>query len=673
MWSRVQDRLSIAAAPLLTALLCAGFYAPLFVGEHNVWFDHWDMCTLEIPRLQFIATEMHAGHFPFWDPHIWCGQPLVGETQPGPLYPLNLLLAVLPLDAHGGLRFSLLNLYYVWIHVQAALFMYLLCREAGLGRMASVLGGAGFSLSGFLATIPWLDVLNGTVWTPVIFLFLLRVLWERGDGLRNAAGYGICLGLSWLSGHHEIPLLNTVVTMGVWGAWLLARGLRRRQFEWKQVWAFLFGAAITGAVSAAQILPSLEFARHSRRWVGTPAPVSWNEQIPYALFGEHSVSPWEMSTLYVGVTVCVLAAAGLLLMWKQRGAKVAAAIVTFSSLYVLGVHTPVHHLLVTVIPYLGKARHPNRGAYLLVLGLCLLAGFGLEAFLRLAGRFGRAAPVMVFLLLMGAALYEWSGIRQERIADVRAGAICAPRLQAFRRQPAPAGIGRVVGDPAELRTNIGDLLGIGQLRGFVAAASRNLLLHELHTERTQELFGVTHEAGFQQETGMLKWKAKPHPGMREWIAHEAVRVASEEALRRRIQDSRTDLRRTLLTLGPAPRLENCEGAEAIRILWRRSDSLGLRVTLPCRAAVVVSDTYYPGWKATLDGKDAPLTEAYGALRAVVAGKGEHVVTMDYRPAAELTGIVLSLGGLLFGAVVWLRKQATVRRISAPSEGGKPSC
>lgn len=216
----------------------------------------------------------------------------------------------------------------------------------------------------------------------------------------------------------------------------------------------------------------------------------------------------------------------------------------------------------------------------------------------------------------------------------------------------------MVGDPAELRANIGDLLGVDQLRGFVAAASRNLLLHELHTERTQELFGVTHEAGFQQQTGMLEWKAKAHPGKREWIAHEAVKVESADDLRKRIQDSRTDLHRTLLTLGPAPDLETCEGTEEIRVLWRRSDSLGLRVRLPCRAAVVVADTFYPGWKAVVDGKDVLLTEAYGALRAVVAGKGEHVVRMDYHPSTEIAGIVLSLAGLLSGAIVWLRKQAT---------------
>ena len=112
---------------LALAVLTAGFYWKLTAtrGEF-VWFDHPDMCALEIPRLQFQAREFHRGRFPLWDPHIWMGQPLIGQTQPGPVFPLNVAMLMMPLDADGALKTSTLNSYFVLLHFIAALGAYLL-------------------------------------------------------------------------------------------------------------------------------------------------------------------------------------------------------------------------------------------------------------------------------------------------------------------------------------------------------------------------------------------------------------------------------------------------------------------------------------------------------------------------------------------------------------------
>src|SRR5215212_7932979 len=79
-------------AALILFAITAGFYWRLAIPDQFTWFNQWDMCALEIPRLQFEAEQIHAGRFPLWDPHIWSGQPMIGQTQPGTVYPLNLLL-----------------------------------------------------------------------------------------------------------------------------------------------------------------------------------------------------------------------------------------------------------------------------------------------------------------------------------------------------------------------------------------------------------------------------------------------------------------------------------------------------------------------------------------------------------------------------------------------------
>ena len=73
--------------------------------------------------LRFQLHQIHHRNFPLWDPNIWCGQSLIGQTQPGPLFPFNLLFALAPLQK-GYLRVDSLNLYYVVLDFLAALFCY---------------------------------------------------------------------------------------------------------------------------------------------------------------------------------------------------------------------------------------------------------------------------------------------------------------------------------------------------------------------------------------------------------------------------------------------------------------------------------------------------------------------------------------------------------------------
>lgn len=64
--------------------------------------------------------------------------------------------------------------------------------------------------------------------------------------------------------------------------------------------------------------------------------------------------------------------------------------------------------------------------------------------------------------------------------------------------------------------------------------------------------------------------------------------------------------------------------------------------------VVVSETYYPGWEAQVDGHSSPLLMADGVIRGVlVRGAGDHTVTMRYCPRIIWWGVgitMLTLGG-----------------------------
>ena len=78
-----------------------------------------------------------------------------------------------------------------------------------------------------------------------------------------------------------------------------------------------------------------------------------------------------------------------------------------------------------------------------------------------------------------------------------------------------------------------------------------------------------------------------------------------------------------------------------------------------RSMFVLTDVHYPGWKATVDGRDAPIERVDYLLRGVSLPPGRHTVEFRYEPASFRAGWIISLVGLagvLAAALVGLRRR-----------------
>jgi hypothetical protein len=62
--------------------------------------------------------------------------------------------------------------------------------------------------------------------------------------------------------------------------------------------------------------------------------------------------------------------------------------------------------------------------------------------------------------------------------------------------------------------------------------------------------------------------------------------------------------------------------------------------------VVLTDSYYPGWNAFVDGDRKPLWRANSLFRAVEVSPGEHDVVFRYQPASVRWGITISFCSLI---------------------------
>ena len=58
------------------------------------------------------------------------------------------------------------------------------------------------------------------------------------------------------------------------------------------------------------------------------------------------------------------------------------------------------------------------------------------------------------------------------------------------------------------------------------------------------------------------------------------------------------------------------------------------------------DVYYPGWRATVDGRAAEIERANYAFRAIALEAGAHEVALSYRPRSLIAGTIVSGAALL---------------------------
>lgn len=386
--------------PLLLLVIVTGSYWKLLTKQYT-WADHPDMAYQVLPWYEFEAVSFQHGEFPLWDPHVWGGQPLLAQMQPGAAYPLNWPLFLLPLR-NGHVQLLWLNLYFVLTHFLAALFCYWLCRDSGRSVSASVLGGFAFALGGLVGSIEWPQMLNGAVWIPLVFLFYVRSTRGRRP-LASAALAGTFLGFSFLSGHPQIPTFTGLMMAGLW----IVEIVRRRFAALGSVALF---ALFTVLVSAFQMLPGIEYGMHSIRWVGSTNPVGWGQAVPYVVHQQYSLPPLGVlgfvlaggaEYTFMGIAVVTLALLGFAMAYREPVVRALGGVCAGGLLFALGGASVFHGVAYLVIPMVEKARTPAFAVVIVQFALAVLAAYGLDSLrAKAAGRL----PVGI-LLAVGIAIW----------------------------------------------------------------------------------------------------------------------------------------------------------------------------------------------------------------------------------------------------------------------------
>ncbi len=149
---------------------------------------------------------------------------------------------------------------------------------------------------------------------------------------------------------------------------------------------------------------------------------------------------------------------------------------------------------------------------------------------------------------------------------------------------------------------------------------------------------------------------------RAFLAHD-VMVATSSASYKNLFDPNFSLSKTIiLEKQPAislPTSSSTPSTTSATIQLYEPNTVTIKTTHEQNAMLFLSDSYYPGWNAYIDGKKTEIYRADYAFRAVEVPKGDHTIVFIYEPKSWVIGLYVTTGGiiLLFATTVyfWFRR------------------
>ena len=148
--------------------------------------------------------------------------------------------------------------------------------------------------------------------------------------------------------------------------------------------------------------------------------------------------------------------------------------------------------------------------------------------------------------------------------------------------------------------------------------------------------------------------ANPDALPRAWVVGGQRVVDSEEAALDAILEPAFDPARTAIVERPVAGLADApaDGGDA-QIVRYEPDRVELAARAERRGLVILSDIHFPGWRATVDGREAPVERVDYLLRGVPVDAGTHRIVLEYRPASWRIGWIVSvLAALGLLVAVW---------------------
>src|SRR3989344_2141582 len=140
---------------------------------------------------------------------------------------------------------------------------------------------------------------------------------------------------------------------------------------------------------------------------------------------------------------------------------------------------------------------------------------------------------------------------------------------------------------------------------------------------------------------------------RAYLSSFYLNIQDQKKAINKLYEPSFDSRKTVILSEKVP-LAGKVGVGSASIISYSPNRVEVKVESEKPQALVLSDAFYPGWKAEINNKPSRIFLANSALRAVVVPKGKSNVIFEYKPLSFYLGAFITLFSLaVSGGVVFL--------------------
>lgn len=700
MKSPSQNRWYVYAS--LLAVVVLFFHKPLFSTDYVF---PWDFRAVQLPLIAFLRDQLRENRFALWNPYNYCGYPVYANIQACFFHPLVLASAFIS----SRLPWSSLPLLLEWIVVlqvwAGGMAAYHLFRAIGLSAAPAWTGAVMFETGSYFASrAEHIDSMMAAAWMPLAWL----AVWHLRERLRVdwLAVLALALGLSVWGGFPQATVAVFGSTM-VFALLIVVLTMARPPvIAWTSV-----GCVLGVLLAAVPFIPTAQYTQYSvakyrADYLGAGGGLYWQSLVSLVAPNHYNIfdlarfnGPWDPTFLYMYSSIGgLLLAIYALVRRRSRNTALFGLLLLFGLLWMLGDKTPVWRALFPLLPaQIRIGIHPEYTYCIFSLAIAGLAAIGLDA-LRIAPAIRWAIGVIIALdlFLVGSgrpmnvmsvkvepgvtpSAFDGSSELLNAVRDYvdqnlppwrfdtvdanMAWTFAAPIMQI----PSAAGISPMAPENAiQLRLLLHDGYRWGwnyPLEHLDSPAVdllnvRYIITRPEDVPRFAPLPKFRHVASLPGAELFENLSAFP----RAFLVHQTRTAAITEEAKALIQTHQIDLRHTAITesaihLGTGG--SSISGSDQVKILSYEPTYIALQSQSTAPALLVISDTFYPGWRAWVDDQPAPIYPADIGLRGVAVPAGSHRVRMEFQPLIFRLSLSVSLStGILLLIIVFLCRRRT---------------
>jgi len=140
---------------------------------------------------------------------------------------------------------------------------------------------------------------------------------------------------------------------------------------------------------------------------------------------------------------------------------------------------------------------------------------------------------------------------------------------------------------------------------------------------------------------------------RAFVVSDVQLAANAAAAVALMQAEGFDPARTVVVIGEGENSPSTSPSLIPVIVDYSPEHIAIDVNASQPGYLVLTDAYYPGWVATVDGRPVEIERADIMFRAVKVSAGQHRVEMSYQPQSFSLGLLISIGLVVIIGGVWL--------------------